>query len=74
MPSIAVLFDPSRIAIQPHLCPKCSGPMVLTYIKAARIGYERRMFHGVNCNHVDKVVSETPSMKWRMSYGLRAPV
>ena len=73
MPSIAVLFDPSRIAIQPRPCPKCSGPMVLTYIKSARIGYERRMFKGVNCNHVDKVVSETPSMKW-MSSGLRAPV
>jgi hypothetical protein len=73
MPSLAALF-PNRIAIQPHRCPKCSGPMALTYIKSARIGFERRIFQGVNCNHVDKVVSETPSMKWRMSSGLRSPV
>jgi hypothetical protein len=73
MPSLAVLFDPSRVAIQPHPCPNCSGPMVLTYIKSARIGYERRIFQGVNCDHVDKVDTETHSMKW-MSSALRAPV
>jgi hypothetical protein len=73
MPSLAVLFDPSRIAIQPHPCPKCSGPMVLTSIKPSRLGFERRMFQGVNCDHVDNVVTETHSMKW-MSSGLRAPV
>jgi hypothetical protein len=72
MPSLAVLFDPSRIAIQPHLCPKCSGPMVLTSIKPSRLGFERRMFEGVACNHVDKVVVETHSMKW-MHSELRAP-
>jgi hypothetical protein len=47
--------------------------MVLTYIKSSRIGYERRIFQGVNCDHADKVVTETHSMKW-MSSGLRAPV
>ena len=73
MPSLAVLFDPSRIAIRPHPCPKCSGPMVLTYIKPSRIGYERRMFEGVNCDHVDEMVTETHSMKW-MSSALRAPI
>jgi hypothetical protein len=73
MPSLAVLFDPSRIAIQPHPCPKCSGPMVLTYIKPSRLGFERRIFQGVNCDHVDNVVIETHSMKW-MHSGLRAPV
>ena len=73
MPSLAVLFDPSRIAIQPHPCPKCSGPMVLTSIKPSHLGFERRMFQGVNCDHVDNVVTETHSMKW-MSSGLRAPV
>jgi hypothetical protein len=73
MPSLAVLFDPSRIAIRPHPCPKCSGPMVLAYIKPSRIGYERRMFEGVNCDHVDKMVTETHSMKW-MSSALRAPI
>jgi ssDNA-binding Zn-finger/Zn-ribbon topoisomerase 1 len=72
MPSIPVLFDPSRIAIQPHPCPKCSGPMVLTFIKPSRIGFERRMFQGVNCDHVDKIVTETHSMKWMCSR-LRAP-
>ena len=62
MPSLAVLFDPSRIAIQPHPCLKCSGPMVLLYIKPSRIGFERRMFQGVNYDHVDKIVTETHSM------------
>ena len=47
--------------------------MVLTYIKPSRIGYERRMFEGVNCDHVDKMVTETHSMKW-MSSALRAPI
>jgi len=72
MLSFAVLFDPSRIAIQPHLCPICLGPMVLARIKPSRIGFEMRTFQGVNCDHVDKV-TETYSMKW-MSSGLRAPV
>jgi hypothetical protein len=73
MPSLAVLLDPSRIAIQTLTCPKCLGPMVLTCIKPSRIGFELRTFHGVNCHHVDKVVTETYSMKW-VSSGLRAPV
>jgi hypothetical protein len=47
--------------------------MVLTHIKPSRIGLELRMFEGVNCDHVDKVVTETHSMKW-MSSRLRAPV
>jgi hypothetical protein len=72
MPSLAALFGPSRIAVQPHLCPECSGLMVLTSIKPLRLGFGRRMFQGVTCNHVDKV-TETHSMKW-MSSGLRAPV
>jgi hypothetical protein len=73
MPSLAVLFDPSRVVIQPHTCPRCLRPMVLTHIKPSRIGFEKRTFQGVNCNHVDKVVTETHSMKW-VSSGLRAPV
>jgi hypothetical protein len=73
MPSLAVLFDSSRVAILPHPCPKCLGPMVLTRIKPSRIGFEMRRFEGVNCHHLDKVVTETYSMKW-MSSGLRAPV
>ena len=72
MPSLAVLFDPSRVAIQVHPCPQCLGPMVLTQIKPSRIGYESRTFQGVNCHHVDKVVTATESMKW-MSSGLRPP-
>jgi len=73
VPSLAVLFDASRIAIQPHTCPQCLCPMILTHIKPSRIGSEIRTFQGVNCDHVDKVVSETHSMKW-ISSGLRAPV
>jgi hypothetical protein len=30
------------------------------------------MFQGVNCDHVNKVVTETHSMKWMFS-ALRAP-
>jgi hypothetical protein len=41
--------------------------MVLTRIKPARIGFELRVFLGVNCDHVDKVVTETHSMKWMCS-------
>jgi len=47
--------------------------MILTHIKPWRIGFELRTFQGVNCNHVDKVVTETYSMKWVCS-SLRAPV
>jgi hypothetical protein len=47
--------------------------MILTHIQPSRIGFEMRTFQGVNCEHVDKVVSETHSMKW-ISSGLRAPV
>jgi len=73
MASLEVLFDPSSIAIQPHLCPKCLGPMVLARIKPSRIGFEMHTFRGLDCNHVDKVVTETYSMRW-MSSELRAPV
>ena len=73
MPSLAVLFDPSSIAIQRHLCPQCLGPMVLARTKPSRIGFEMHTFRGLDCNHVDKVVTETYSMK-RMSSGLTAPV
>ena len=72
MPSLAVLF-PSHLAIQPHPCPKCFGPMVLTHVKLSRIGFEKRTFEGLNCDHVDKIVTETDAMKWMCS-GLRAPV
>jgi ssDNA-binding Zn-finger/Zn-ribbon topoisomerase 1 len=72
MPSLAVLFDPSRVAIQPHPCPKCSGPMVLTQIKPSRIGYELRTFQGVSCDHVYKLETATATMKWMCS-GLQAP-
>jgi hypothetical protein len=47
--------------------------MVLTHIKPARIGFEKRTFEGVNCEHVDKVITETSSVKWMYS-GLHAPV
>jgi len=73
MPSLAVLLDSSRIAIQAHTCPKCLGSMVLTRIKPSRIGFELRTFQGVNCDHVDKTVTETKSMEW-ISLGLRASV
>jgi hypothetical protein len=73
MPSLADLLDSSRIAIQSHTCPKCLGSMILTRIKPSRIGFEMRTFQGVNCDHVDKVVTETRSMKW-ISPGLQAPI
>jgi hypothetical protein len=72
MPSLAVLFDASRIAVQPRVCPKCLGPMVLTHVKPVGIGFEYRTFQGVNCDHIHKIVTATESMKW-MSSGLRAP-
>ncbi len=73
MPSLAVLFDASRMAIQPHTCPQCLGPMVLMDIRPSQIGFEIRTFRGIDCDHVDKFVSETNSMKW-INSGLRAPV
>jgi len=33
--------------------------MVLTRIKPSRIGFEMRMFEGVNCVFLDTVVTET---------------
>ena len=47
--------------------------MVLTHIKSSQIGYESRTFQGINCDHIDKVVTATEPMEW-MSSGLRAPV
>jgi hypothetical protein len=73
MSLLADLSDSSRLMIEPHICPKCSGPMVLTRIKPSRIGFDMRVFQGVNCGHVDKVVTETDSMKW-ISSRLRPPV
>ena len=72
MPSSVVLLDASRTAILPHACPKCLGPMILIRVRPSRIGFESRTFHGINCNHIDKLVTETQSMKW-MSSGLWAP-
>jgi hypothetical protein len=46
--------------------------MILMRISPSRIRSEMRTFQGVNCGHVDKVVSENRSMKW-MSSELRAP-
>jgi hypothetical protein len=48
--------------------------MILTLIKPARVGFEMRVFQGVNCDHVDRVVAETKSMRWASSCGLQAPV
>jgi hypothetical protein len=73
MPSIEVLLDSGRIVVQSHVCPKCLGPMTLIRITPSQIGFDLHTFEGVNCHHVDKVVTETKSMKW-MSSGLRAPV
>jgi hypothetical protein len=47
--------------------------MSLIYVKPPLIGFEVRTFAGLNCDHVDRVVTETESKKWRSS-GLRAPV
>lgn len=38
--------------------------MTLILIKPSRIGFDPRTFHGVNCDHVDKVVTEAHSMNW----------
>jgi hypothetical protein len=46
--------------------------MVLTRIKPSRIEFELRTFQGVNYDHVDKVVTDSKSMKW-ISSGLQAP-
>jgi hypothetical protein len=47
--------------------------MVLKRIKPWRIGFELRTFQGVNCDHVDSVVTESHSIKG-ISSGLQAPV
>ena len=46
--------------------------MVLATIKPSRIGFEMRTFRGVDCDHIEKAVTENYSMKW-MSSGLHAP-
>jgi hypothetical protein len=73
MPSLQVLPDPGRMAIQSHVCPKCLRPMNLTRTKPSWLGFELRSYAGVNCDHVDRVVVATTSMRW-MSSELRAPV
>jgi len=47
--------------------------MVVTRIEPSRIGFALRGFEGANCDHVDRVVTETHSMKW-ISFKLRAQV
>jgi hypothetical protein len=37
--------------------------MILIRIKPSRVGFDLRTFHGINCDHVDKVVTETHSTK-----------
>ena len=69
--SSLVGFKPHSDSVS-HLS-EMSGPMVLMRIKPSRIGFELRTFQGVNCDHVDKVVTETKSIKW-ISSGQRAPV
>jgi hypothetical protein len=58
MPTFQVFSDPSLIAIRARSCPKCLGPMVLASIKPSLVGWELHTFVGVNCDHVDKVVTE----------------
>ena len=48
--------------------------MILTLIKPSGIGLEMRVFQGVNCDHVDRVIANTKSMRWASSCGLQAPV
>jgi hypothetical protein len=48
--------------------------MDLTYVKPLLVGFEVRTFAEVNCDHFDQIVTETESMKWVSSSGLRAPV
>jgi hypothetical protein len=73
MPSSQLSLDADRVAIRSHVCPKCLGQMSVIYVKAALIGFEVRTYAGINCDHIDQVVTETASMKWRAS-GLGAPV
>jgi hypothetical protein len=73
MPSSQLSLDPEPDPVTSHVCPKCLGQMSLIYVKPALIGFEVRTFAGLNCDHVDQVVAETESRKWRSS-GLRAPV
>jgi hypothetical protein len=65
--TMPALFDSSRLAVQPHVCPKCLGPMVLAYIKPSLVGFEVRTFAGTNCDHFDQVVTEKESRKWASS-------
>lgn len=67
------LVDQGSIAIRSHCCPACSGPMILTLTKPSGIGSEMRVFQGVNCDHVDRIIAETKSMSWASSWGLQAP-
>jgi hypothetical protein len=73
MPSLQVFLDSSRMAIRPHVCPKCLGPMILILIKPLLVGREIHIFEGVNFDHFDKVVTETNTMRWLSSL-LKAPV
>jgi hypothetical protein len=62
MPSLAVLFDPSRVAIQPHPCPRCLGPMVLTQIKPSQFVYAAPRTDHAGLGFVVRGDIATPSM------------
>jgi hypothetical protein len=46
----------------------------LDLTKPSAIGFEMRVFQGVNCDHVDRLIAETKSMSWASFLGLQAPV
>ena len=73
MSSLEVSLDSSHKATQSHVCPKCLGPMTLIRIKPSGIRFDECTFRGTHCDHIDKVVTVTQSMKW-ISSGLQAPV
>jgi len=66
-------FDPNRIAIKEHTCPRCAGAMVLVHVRPVRIGYDVRTYEGVSCSHIDRIIVATQPVKWP-SERLRAHV
>jgi len=62
MTSLRVSLGPDRIAIRPHACPKCLGPMILARIKPLLVGWELHSLVGIHCDCVDGVVVEIDSM------------
>jgi hypothetical protein len=53
----------SPIVVESDPCPKCQGSMILARIKPGRLNFDLRTFECVKCNHIEKTLVATDSIR-----------